>query len=277
MDLIFSDIHADIDSLKKIISIVTSKDFEKNYGKISSIVNLGDVLERGSNPKEVLQMLKILSKKYTLISIIGNHDEAFLLNKKISINSPESIEAHSLLTNDDLSFFSMNKDGTFGQREYVDKKRRMVFVHGGPINPDTITMTSDMDAWRCQKSWQRLSDENLNFYSPVGYFYSANSAFAEVSRYLKNFILFCGHTHNESVKKQNKNGIFDILNSLQTKKENFNDFVLYKKEFLIEENTNYIVKVGIAGSKSDGENNNMSHFVICDYPYRIILFQIKNY
>ena len=46
MDLVFSDIHADIDGLESILDMASSSDFVKKYGTFSRIINLGDVLER---------------------------------------------------------------------------------------------------------------------------------------------------------------------------------------------------------------------------------------
>ena len=66
MDLVFSDIHADIDALELIIDLVTSNEFKKEYGEISRILNLGDVLERGTHPKEVLEKLSILEPKLSI-------------------------------------------------------------------------------------------------------------------------------------------------------------------------------------------------------------------
>lgn len=64
MDLVISDIHADILALNTIIELTTSNDFKLKYGKISRIINLGDVLERGTHPKQVLQKLTELSAHY---------------------------------------------------------------------------------------------------------------------------------------------------------------------------------------------------------------------
>ena len=44
MDLVFSDIHADIDALDLIIDVVASYEFIQKYGQVSRIINLGDVL-----------------------------------------------------------------------------------------------------------------------------------------------------------------------------------------------------------------------------------------
>jgi predicted MPP superfamily phosphohydrolase len=105
VDLVFSDIHADINGLDLIIKTVSSDEFVKKYGSFSRIINLGDLLERGINPKEVISKLKSLQKNYPIFSVIGNHDEGFLSGKKVSASSFESMDAHERLSDEDLSFF----------------------------------------------------------------------------------------------------------------------------------------------------------------------------
>ena len=102
MDLVFSDIHADFGALGKILKITTSQEFKRKYGKFTRIINLGDVLERGTHPKEVLSSFCSLEKNYTVISVMGNHDEAFLYNRPVSGSSFESLNAHKVLTAEDL-------------------------------------------------------------------------------------------------------------------------------------------------------------------------------
>jgi predicted MPP superfamily phosphohydrolase len=82
LDLVFSDIHADINALDLIIDTVSSNEFIKKYGSFSRIINLGDLLERGIHPKEVILKLKSLEKNYPIFSVMGNHDEGFLSDKK---------------------------------------------------------------------------------------------------------------------------------------------------------------------------------------------------
>ena len=53
MDLVFSDIHADIDGLETILDIAFSSEFENQYGKISKIINLRDLMDRGTSPRQV--------------------------------------------------------------------------------------------------------------------------------------------------------------------------------------------------------------------------------
>jgi len=139
MDLIISDIHADISAINTIIDLTTSLDFKNKYGEISRIINLGDVLGRGTHPKQVLEKMKALSKNYPVISVIGNHDEAFLYGRHVTGSSIESISVHDSLIEEDLEFFKKNRDDTYGQQEFLDKKTGLVCVHGGPLDPKKIT------------------------------------------------------------------------------------------------------------------------------------------
>jgi predicted MPP superfamily phosphohydrolase len=121
MDLVFSDIHADIDGLQAILDVAFSPDFEAKYGKISRIVSLGDLLERGTGPKQVLRKMTELSRSYPMISVMGNHDEGFLYKRDIGGSSYASQTAHNSLTQQDLEFFTENGDGTFGNQITVEK------------------------------------------------------------------------------------------------------------------------------------------------------------
>jgi len=215
MDLVISDIHADILAINTIIDLTTSIDFKNKYGKISRIINLGDVLGRGTHPKQVLKKMMTLSKDYPVISVMGNHDEAFLYGREVTGSSLESISAHDSLIEEDLKFFKKNQDSTYGDQEFLDKKTGVVCVHGGPLDPKKITpKDAGLEAWLYQKSWQRLSEEE--FFSPYGYHYKASSAFIETKTKVENPLIFCGHQHIEAALKQNKDGIQEILSKNQT-------------------------------------------------------------
>ncbi|MGI0003797.1 MAG: metallophosphoesterase family protein, partial [Candidatus Nitrosotenuis sp.] len=170
MDLVFSDIHADIDGLDAILDIAFSNDFQSKHGKISRIINLGDLLERGTNPKEVIQKMAELSKSYPMISVMGNHDEGFLYKRFLSGSSYASIKAHDLLSDHDLEFFAKNRDETFGDQFVIDSKNKLFCVHGGPVNPESI-VRDEGDSWLYQRTWQRLSEGGNEFYSYYGYHY----------------------------------------------------------------------------------------------------------
>ena len=85
MDLVFSDIHADIEGLETILDVAFSSDFADKYGEVSRIINLGDLMERGTSPRQVLQKMNELSKSYPMISVMGNHDESVIYKKFLGI------------------------------------------------------------------------------------------------------------------------------------------------------------------------------------------------
>lgn len=277
MDLVFSDIHADADALETILEVASSDEFIKKYGSFDRIINLGDLLERGSAPKQVLTRLESLQKNYPIISIMGNHDEAFLYKRPVSGSSIESWAAHQELKNNDLSFFEQNKDQTFGQQQYIDKKNQLVCVHGGPLDPQKITPKNAYDeAWLYQRTWQRISDEEFEFFSYSGYHYKPSSAFDEGKSLLGNFVILCGHQHEEAVLIQNKK-IQNILSDLEVTKEKVSDFVLEKKEIEIDKSSNYLIRLGLGGpSGYYGVGVAKPHFGIVQYNPKIVtLFTVK--
>jgi predicted MPP superfamily phosphohydrolase len=278
LDLVFSDIHADIDALETILKVVSSDDFIKKYGSFERIINLGDLLERGSAPKQVLTRLEFLQKNYPIISVMGNHDEAFLYKRKVSGSSIESWAAHQALKEDDLAFFEQNKDNTFGQQQFIDTKNKIVCVHGGPLDPQKITPKNayDEDTWLYQRTWQRLSEGEFEFFSYSGYHYKASSAFDEGKNHLDNFVILCGHQHEEAVLVQNEQ-IHDDFSKLKITHEKVSDFALEKKEIEIDKSNNYLIRLGLGGpSGYYGVGAPKPHFGIVQYnPKKVTLFTVK--
>jgi predicted phosphodiesterase len=274
LDLFFSDIHADIDGLQTILDIAFSKDFETKYGKVERIINLGDLLERGTSPKEVLQKMTEISKSYQMISVMGNHDEAFLYKRPVSGSPYASLKAHELLSESDLEFFAQNKDGTYGKQFVVDKKSKLLCVHGGPIDPEKIIQDGD-DPWLYQRTWQRLSEEDNEFYSYYGYHYKPESAFAEGKAHFDNFVILCGHQHVEAAIRQEKDQITNLW-SFQYKREKIGHRTLRMHEFPIE-GGNYLIRVGLGGPQGYyGEGSTKPHFGIIDYdPKMVTLFGLE--
>lgn len=278
LDLVFSDIHADIDALETILEVATSEEFTKKYGSFDRIINLGDLLERGRHPKQVLDRLNTLSKNHKLISVMGNHDEAFLYKKQISGSSLESWAAHNALKDDDLSFFPKNKDGSFGVQQYVDTKNNLVCVHGGPLDPKKITPknTYEEETWMYQKTWQRLTEEEFEFFSYSGYHYTATSAFDEGKNHADNFVILCGHQHKEAALVQNDH-VKEIFSSLKPTTEKASKFTLEKREIEIEKSNNYLIRLGLGGpSGYYGVGSPNPHFGIIQYnPKKVTLFTVQ--
>lgn len=278
MDIVFSDIHADIEALNTILNITTSSGFRKKYGDFDRIINLGDLLERGNNPKEVLKKLQEFKQNYKVLSVMGNHDEAFLYKRPVSGSSVESWSAHQALKENDLMFFEQNKDGTFGIQQYVDTKNGLICVHGGPLDPQKIIPQNvhDDEKWMYQKTWQRLSEEGFEFFSYSGYHYKASSAFGEVKNEANNFVILCGHQHTEAAWIEDKK-IKDIYPELEVTTEKVSKFTLVKREIEIEKSKNYLIRLGLGGpSGYYGVGAPRPHFGIVQYnPKKVILFSLE--
>ena len=277
MDLVISDIHADIDALDKILNVASSKEFTKKHGKFSRIINLGDILERGTHPKEVIAKLKSLEKSYPILSVMGNHDEAFLYKRMVSGSSFASMDAHTQLNDEDISFFEQNSDGTFGKQEFMDQKNGLFCVHGGPLDPDKIMPKNALDdSWLYQRTWQRLTDEDFEFFNYYGYHYKASSAFAEVKKHLKNHIILCGHQHLEAAMVQDSH-IHEIYSALRPTKEKILDHILDTREIEINPSSNYLIRLGLGGPEGYYRNGStVPHFAIVEYnPKKVVLFTIN--
>jgi DNA repair exonuclease SbcCD nuclease subunit len=278
MDLVFSDIHADIKGLDLIIKTVSSNEFVKKYGSFSRIINLGDLLERGIYPKEVISKLKTLEKNYPIFSVMGNHDEGFLSGKKVSASSFESMDAHERLSDEDLSFFKQNNDGTFGNQEYIDAKNGLFCVHGGPLDPNKITpKNAESEAWLYQRNWQRLTDEGFEFFSYHGYHYKASSAFGEVRKHVNNHIILCGHQHMETAITHLDGKIHEIYSKLEPKIEKISGHMLESKEIDIDPTNDYLIRLGLGGPAGYyGVGSSLPHFAIIQYnPKKVILFTVN--
>jgi len=132
--LIISDIHADIRALNAIMEIVGDQAFIDRYGEVTGILNLGDVVERGFHPEEVVERLLEIKDEKSLVSVIGDHDEAFLSNRKVAGSNLASIDAHAgLLENQRCMRFLKSLP-----QYRIDDNERILAVHGGPIDPSTI-------------------------------------------------------------------------------------------------------------------------------------------
>lgn len=276
MDLVFSDIHADYGALDAILSIASSPEFKKRFGEFSRIINLGDILERGTRPKEVLSRLKSLQQSYPLHSVMGNHDVGFLYNKLVSTSSLESLEAHAKLNHEDIAFFKENDDGTFGDQEFIDKKHGLFCVHGGPLDPKKITPRNAQDeSWLYQRFWQRLTEEEFEFFSYAGYHYVPSSAFDEAGKHVKNHIILCGHQHQEEVVMQD-GGIHRIYPTLKPQKEKISGRILERREIEIDPKNNYLIRLGIGGPEGHYvKHSEIPHFAIVQHdPRKVVLFAI---
>jgi serine/threonine protein phosphatase 1 len=141
------DIHGEIEKLNSLLD-------KLNLTKSDTVVFLGDYIDRGNNPKEVITRLIELSKETNCIFLKGNHED-MLLNI-LKTKKEEDIE-HWLLAGGVTTY-----DNYGGFPEIFDKHReffenlkpyymteKYIFVHAG-VNPDNATIeeqTSDDLFW----------------------------------------------------------------------------------------------------------------------------------
>jgi hypothetical protein len=187
--VIFSDVHADADAIGALAACIRTPAFRQAFGPVDVLVNMGDLLHRGSRPQETLEKIHSLSQEYTLVSVLGNHDHAFLHGILVSGSDAASTYRHEQLRDSPLlSIFDAMP------MEWVDNG--MLFVHGGPLDLGNQTLRL--------KCWQRLSHQSGDFFT--GYHYTAEMAFdALEKRGLKH--MCCGHQHEHICCRKAVDGI----------------------------------------------------------------------
>ena len=143
-------------------------------------INLGDLLHRGYEPRKTLELMHRIVRSFRVISLLGNHDDAFLRSLPVSGSDPESIRAHDRIRGSPLLAMF---DGMGLEWQY----RGMLFVHGGPLERD--------GSWLDEKFWQRLS--RWSGPSPSGYHYTASQAFTCLEERELRWLCI-GHQHRHT-------------------------------------------------------------------------------
>jgi DNA repair exonuclease SbcCD nuclease subunit len=187
--VIFSDVHADSAAIEALGSCIRDPAFRTAFGPVDVLINLGDLVHRGSHPQETLEKFHSLSREYRMISVLGNHDHAYLNGILVSGSDAASTYRHEQLRDSPLlSIFDAMP------MEWADKG--MLFVHGGPLELGTQTLRL--------KCWQRLSHEAGDFFT--GYHYTAPMAFEALEqRGLTH--MACGHQHEHICCRKTPGGI----------------------------------------------------------------------
>ena len=259
--LIISDIHADIRALDAIMEITRDRAFIDRYGEITRIINLGDVVGGGFHPIEVIGRLINCGMNTDLLSIMGNHDEAFLLNREIPGNSSMSIDAHSDLRGNQRCMRFLE-----GLSQYViDETDRIIAVHGGPIDPPLIKERTCPDCLLYRRTWQRISECNYDYCDGTGYHYTPEHAFEDTVESLGSGVLIlCGHEHREACYIQVNGKQKNVIGDMIRRKEVFSGRNINIRAMIRHEDVSYLIRVGIAGPAGYAESEpgfrDNSHF-----------------
>lgn len=133
--VVLSDIHANLSALEAVI-----KDFREKY-QPQGIILLGDVVNYGMRPNEVIYEIKHLEKEYPIVcNIFGNHEKAILwpdeyLSRFSSSRGREMLK----YTLEKLSVESMEYLHTgMEEKGWADINlggKKILCVHGNLIDP----------------------------------------------------------------------------------------------------------------------------------------------
>ena len=187
--VIFSDVHADAEAIGALVTCIRTPSFLETFGPIDHVINLGDILHRGDHPKEALETIHTISDEYKLISVMGNHDHAFLYGHLVSGSDAASLYRHEQLRDSPLL-------SIFEQIPMEWSYNGMLFVHGGPMELGSQTLLL--------KCWQRLSQRSGDSFT--GYHYTADMAFDTLqARGLTH--LCCGHQHTHCCCRKTPQGV----------------------------------------------------------------------
>jgi predicted phosphodiesterase len=187
--VIFSDVHADSGAISALAACIRSPLFRSIFDPVDVLVNLGDLLHRGDRPQETLEKIHTLSREYRLVSVLGNHDHAYLHGLLVSGSDAASTYRHEQLRDSPLLSIFENMP-----MEWVD--HNILFVHGGPLELGTQTLRL--------KCWQRLSHEAGDFFT--GFHYTAAMAFDALEK--RGLVhMCCGHQHEKVCCRKIADGI----------------------------------------------------------------------
>ena len=175
--LVFSDVHADAEALSRVVALREKPGFTRIFGRVDTVVNLGDLLGRGYAPVETLSLVEHLAEEVTFVSLLGNHDHACIHGIPVSGSDARSEAAHRRLVGSPLL-------AALSHLPVEAVLDATLFVHGGPLRVG--------DGLTERPFWQRLSRVPGPDYA--GYRYTPQMAFAELERRGLSH-LCCGHQH----------------------------------------------------------------------------------
>lgn len=241
--LLFSDIHADIGALDAILKMTHDPAFAGRFGPVERVLNLGDTVERGYHPCEVIDRLKSL---HHLTSVLGNHDEAFMCGNPVSGSDARSGAASSQCRAQGKWENFFGEAGLY----WTDAGSRLYAAHGGPIDPATICPegADDLTAWLHDRTWQRISRDGQRYFDWSGYHYLPGDAFDAVRNVLDpGFAIVCGHEHSEAAFVEYGGKAIDILCLLKKSRFTIKGRRVDEKLLRLKEGRNYLVRLGLAG------------------------------
>lgn len=176
--IILSDIHANLTALKAVLL-----DIEHQGYLPDAFILLGDIINYGMRPNEVIEEIKSLSCP-VIVNLMGNHEKA-LLDMDLTHFSTERGKrlleyTSSILTETSLCYIEENMNPLGIQTEEWCEKR-ILFLHGN----------------RNDRFWGKLSNESLSdsYYSDYDFVISGHT---HLPHYLSYYYpVDCPHLRNK--------------------------------------------------------------------------------
>lgn len=141
--IILSDIHGNLSALNAVV-----EDFDRKGYNPDAIAILGDNINYGMRPNEVIEELEGIADRYNIIiNIFGNHEKALFDGDTTHFSTERGKQvlaiSRSMLSEESLNYLKqLNHDGMI-EHEFCGK--RMLFVHGdikdpywGKLNDTTV-------------------------------------------------------------------------------------------------------------------------------------------
>jgi len=172
--LVLSDIHANFPALKAVIDDVSSYDYA---------VFLGDSVDYGPNPNEVLEWIK----ENVDFVLMGNHDKAVAYN--IDCMCGERTHELSVYTRNEISLKLLREEyikylRSLPEKKIIDIEGYQIYaVHASPLNPLYGYAYPNMSEDRFKKMVLYESDQ------------------FEVKKEVTSDMILLGHTHIQFKKK----------------------------------------------------------------------------
>jgi serine/threonine protein phosphatase 1 len=169
--IIIGDIHGCIDELQLLIQKV-----ELHQG--DHLYFIGDLIDRGPDSAGVVKYVRALSEKYSVILILGNHEEKFLRYLDHKVNNPSAIKnMNGTAEFDDLILQLDDADINFLSSAYINyniPSENICLVHGGIPGNNKIDLSINhlysQELLKSKKGFElilktRYLDESGNFIS----------------------------------------------------------------------------------------------------------------
>ena len=138
--IILTDIHGNLSALKAVIA-----DFENRLYNPNHIVVLGDMVNYGLRPNEVIKEMDSLSRRYSIpVNLFGNHEKALFDGDTSHFSTDRGrsvLEYTRTRLSDDSKGYLLRHLSQTGMEEMDISGRRVLFVHGSLTDPFWGKMT----------------------------------------------------------------------------------------------------------------------------------------